>query len=390
MSIETVISTLVALQLLVTFSDAEITIHPVRVPWKLEHSGFTSETLTEMFQDDIRTIVLNSGGTHETAPEGIVGRNLAEAIAEALHLEAPIQAVRSFMGQVSHEVSIEFVHIEGNLFLESRIISQPIGRAVRERKLVDGDRVIDEMEDAAKWVMRRVDPLTLARFELEEAHKSKRYAPVLQYLQICRHFYERDMYPVIDNLAGVMQLGQGDAKGAASFFRHALSRDPNFAEAELNLGIALAALGQREKAQVILDKLSTPPRLNFWGERNPVRASAVAIQGLIAAHEGRLEEAVGYMRRAVAMVPDMPVLHQLLAYALEDLGLLTLARTHVERSEHLISKGAAPLPRARWNADVLREILPPDTSGMHTRAMLGDDPEPASPRSVDRFGQVYP
>ena len=72
------------------------------------------------------------------------------------------------------------------------------------------------MEDAAKWVMRRVDPLTLTRFELQEAHESKRYAPVLEYLQICRRFYEREMYPVIDNLAGVTQLGQGDAEGAAS------------------------------------------------------------------------------------------------------------------------------------------------------------------------------
>ena len=86
-----------------------------------------------------------------------------------------------------------------------------------------------------------------------------------------------------------------------AFFRHALSRDPDFTEAELNLAIALAALGEREEAEAILDKLSKPPRLNFWGDRDPVRASAVAIRGLIAAHEGRLVEAAGHMRRAVAM-----------------------------------------------------------------------------------------
>ena len=62
----------------------------------------------------------------------------------------------------------------------------------------------------------------------------------------------------------------------------------------------------------------------------------------------------------------------------------------MERSEHLINKGGTPLPRARWNAKVMREILPPDTSGTQTRAILGDDPEPASPRSVDRFAQVNP
>ena len=84
MSIETVIGTVLALQLLVTFSDAEITLRPVGAPWQLESAGFTSETLTEMLQDDIQTIVLNSRGAHETAPEGIIERNLAEAIAEGL------------------------------------------------------------------------------------------------------------------------------------------------------------------------------------------------------------------------------------------------------------------------------------------------------------------
>ena len=235
--------------------------------------------------------------------------------------------------------------------------------------------------------MRRVDPLTLTRFELEEAHESKRYAPVLEYLRICRRFYERDVSGDRQPRR-VTQLGQGDAEGAATFFRHALSRDPDFAEAELNLAIALAALGQGQEAQAILDKLSKPPRLNFWGDRDPVRASA-AIRGLIAAHEGRLLEAAGHMRRAVAMRPDLPALHQL-AHALEDLGLLTLAEFHVERFKHLIGKGGTPLSRARWNAKVLRGVLPPDTSGTQTRPMLGDDPEPASPRSGDRFAQVNP
>ena len=390
MSIETVIGTVLALQLLVTFSDAEITLRPVGAPWQLESAGFTSETLTEMLQDDIQTIVLNSRGAHETAPEGIIERNLAETIAEVLHLEAPIQEIRGMLGQVTYEVSIDFVHIGDNLFLETRIVTLPVGRALHKRSQVDQDRILEAIEDAAKWVMRRVDPLTLTRFELEEAHESKRYAPVLEYLRICRRFYEREMYPVIDNLAGMTQLGQGDAEGAATFFRHALSRDPDFAEAELNLAIALAALGQGQEAEAILDKLSKPPRLNFWGDRDPVRASAFAIRGLIAAHEGRLVEAAGHMRRAVAMEPDLPALHQLLAHALEDLGLLTLAEFHVERFKHLIGKGGTPLSRARWNAKVLRGVLPPDTSGTQTRAILGDDPEPASPRLVGRFAQVNP
>jgi hypothetical protein len=133
MSIETVIGTVLALQLLVTFSDAEITLRPVGAPWQLESAGFTSETLTEMLQEDIQTIVLNSRGAHETAPEGIIERNLAETIAEVLHLEAPIQEIRGILGQVTYEVSIDFVHIGDNLFLETRIVTLPVGRALHKR-----------------------------------------------------------------------------------------------------------------------------------------------------------------------------------------------------------------------------------------------------------------
>ena len=82
-----------------------------------------------MLQDDIQTIVLNSRGAHETAPEGIIERNLAETIAEVLHLEAPIQEIRGILGQVTYEVSIDFVHIGDNLFLETRIVTLPVGRA---------------------------------------------------------------------------------------------------------------------------------------------------------------------------------------------------------------------------------------------------------------------
>jgi tetratricopeptide (TPR) repeat protein len=387
---EALIGATVALQLLVIFSDAEIEVRPVSVPWTLNAAGLTSEALTEAFRDELRIIVLNSNGTHETAPQGMIDSNLAEALAEVLHLEAPVHEMRNLLGQVTHEVSIEFFHLDNDLYLETRIITLPVGPALHEEHAVDRDRIFEALEEAARWVMRQVDPLTLTRLELEEAQESEQYTSVLQSVEISRRFYERDMYPLIDHLAGVAHLALGDANVAASFFRQTLRRDPDFAEAELNLAIALAALGEREEAQAIVDKLSKPPRLDFWGDRDPIRAAALTVQGLMAAHEGRLEEAVHHMRKGVALSPDMPVLHEFLAYALEDLGLSTLARFHVERAAHLTGKAIPPLSRARLDAEELRELLPPDTSGTRTSAMLRDDPDPASPTSGARFAQVHP
>ena len=74
------------------------------------------------------------------------------------------------------------------------------------------------------------------------------------------------MYPVIDNLAGMTQLGQGDAEGAATFFRHALSRDPDFAEAELNTRHRpRRARVKAEKRRAILDSFAKPPAAELLG-----------------------------------------------------------------------------------------------------------------------------
>ena len=117
--------------------------------------GISSETLTEMLQDNIQTIVLNSRGAHETAPEGMIERNLAETIAEVLHLKAPIQEIRGMLGQVTYEVSIDFVRIGDNLFLENSHSHAP-SRACITHKEVKSTKIgfSRPSRTPAKWVMR--------------------------------------------------------------------------------------------------------------------------------------------------------------------------------------------------------------------------------------------
>lgn len=349
-----------ALQLLWLFSDAEIKINSPQVPSELASTGFGSEAIKEMLRNDLRTVVLNSGGAHPTLPSGIVERNLAETVAEILHLEASVHAIRSTLGQVTHELSIEFVQINKEHFIETSLVTLPTGPIITELHSLAQYSLFEALDEVAKWVILKVDPLTLAKFELREAQYSGDYSEVSLIIQACRRFYSAEVQPMIDNIEGIVGLGTGEFAMATDLFEFAMLRDPGFDEARLNHAVAIAASGEREQARALLMELSTPPLLNFWGNRDPIRAAALALEGLVAAHEGQLEEAVELMRRGIAVEPEMPELHRLLAHSLNDIGLTALARLHGERAQQLIEKGKMPLPRAILNATVLRQALPPD------------------------------
>ena len=369
MSGEVLIGVLAALQLLWLFSDAEIVLHPVRVPMQLDEAGFSSEALTATLQDDLRTIVLNSRGTHATVPTGIVEKNLAETIAEVLHIEEPMRKARSLLEETTFEVAMEFVTIEDEIFLEARIVRMPYGPSRQEMHAVDPARIFDAVYDAAKWVLRNVDPLTLAKFQYQQAQKTGDYQRVLKEVDASRLFYEKDMYPLIDNLEGAVQLGRGDPAAALTLFRQALSRRPAFPEARLNLALALAGTGAIEEAEATLLELSDPSRLDFWNVSDTVRGAAFVLQGLIAAHEGRTDEALVLMRRGIAMAPEMAVLHEIFAGALEDSGLGTIAQFHRAKAQHLDDHQAPVLPRTLFSAKVMRQLLPPGGAAAANPAM---------------------
>lgn len=101
------------------------------------------------------------------------------------------------------------------------------------------------------------------------------------------------------NLLGVCELQQGRAKAAAAAFAKAVKARPRFAEAHYHLGIALREADRPDEAANSL-------RTALGHEPGHLNA-LVALAMLLAAPgspDGKIDEGIALLRRAVALAPD--------------------------------------------------------------------------------------
>ena len=101
---------------------------------------------------------------------------------------------------------------------------------------------------------------------------------------------------------------------AVDSFRDAISRDPDFAEAHYNLGVALALLGRDNES---LKSLSETIRLS------PDHAEGHLNLGLIYARQGHLDEAIRHFSEAIRIKPDFTAAKHYLAKAKKDIRTAT-------------------------------------------------------------------
>ncbi|MEM7584891.1 MAG: tetratricopeptide repeat protein [Acidobacteriota bacterium] len=118
----------------------------------------------------------------------------------------------------------------------------------------------------------------------------------------------------------------GDLEGAAEHFRQTLEDQPYAEQVLYPLGQTLLRLGQQEEGQQYLDR-SAARRISVGGrptcgdpwdeELSGLTRSAAAhlTRGLHATYNGRLDDALEEYRKALALAPEDPVVHQSLGSA---------------------------------------------------------------------------
>ncbi len=154
------------------------------------------------------------------------------------------------------------------------------------------------------------------------------------------------------NNLGIAYRGLGKLVEAEDAYRHALLLQPNYPEAWFNLGNLLRDNGNTQAAiesyqQAITQKPDYENALNNQGnllrilgrfddaiicyrQALAVRENAQTLSNLAFAHKesGRLDDAVSYLKRAIALQGDNPDLHFNLANTLRDHGDVEQAVVH--------------------------------------------------------------
>lgn len=102
-------------------------------------------------------------------------------------------------------------------------------------------------------------------------------------------------HPPLLHLMGFEAFDQGDFARAIPFFQKILVFDPKNATAASNLGIALVAVNRLEEAEPWLELAAKL--------RNPQSIGVLNARGIIAEHQGRIEEACKLWQSAIATNP---------------------------------------------------------------------------------------
>jgi predicted CXXCH cytochrome family protein len=140
---------------------------------------------------------------------------------------------------------------------------------------------------------------------------------------------------------GTLALRQGDAAGAERELRVAVSRQPQFVPARINLADALRALGREPEAEA---------ELHAALALDPGNADAHFALGLALTRQGRRAEAVAALDAAATARPQEPRYAYVLAVALHDTGAAARAIAVLEQS-------AARHPRDRGTLVALVQFL---------------------------------
>jgi tetratricopeptide (TPR) repeat protein len=149
---------------------------------------------------------------------------------------------------------------------------------------------------------------------------------------------QRTDYANVFNMLGVMASLRGAPERAAEMFRRALTLNPHYTEAQLNLAITLTDMGAYESAEVETRTL----QLRASGE--PDRSSPVMLSKLANAHADlartyhALEmyaEAITEYDKAIGLCPGFADIHNRRAVSCRELGDYAGAHTSLARALEL-------------------------------------------------------
>ena len=127
-------------------------------------------------------------------------------------------------------------------------------------------------------------------------------------------------------LLGRTEYSESRYQEAVSSFERALEIKPRFIEAENNLGLSWREAGALEKARGAFQSAVE------WQGEHPTDAQPFLNLGTLFADQGKPEEALSYLTRAAALVPDNPKIHDELGHVYEAQSNLPKAQSELERA----------------------------------------------------------
>ena len=130
-------------------------------------------------------------------------------------------------------------------------------------------------------------------------------------------------------LLGRTKYNESEFPAAIQAFEHALTLRPKYVEAENNIGLAWKELNDSEKARAAFQTAID------WQGNSPLDAQPFLNLGILFAESSNFDQAVPLLKKAIALAPKNPTVHEELGTAYQSMNDLAEAQFELQQAVQL-------------------------------------------------------
>ena len=324
---------------LALFTGEEISITKIAVPTHLEDKGLTDVVVTRRLTDELRELNVIAGS--ELASVDVDGSSLDKSVGELesyFQLELLFTGVRDLFGLVPFYVSGEVTGDSAELTMTLRVFYKEASRpsdVIRVNGNIDSLHEI--IREAAIQTLEHINPYVVALYWRRIETAEGDYAFPRARKMIDRYLQERPVeeHFLIYGLLGRMAMTKAERAEITSeeqqaayadaqrYLEAAVLQKPDFENANLNLGILHAVLGDYGRSDAYFARAV---------EIDPNDRVARERWAEVLEKQGRSREAAFQWVAAVEIDRQDPELRQELADAYANLGMLDEAQAQIDQA----------------------------------------------------------
>jgi tetratricopeptide (TPR) repeat protein len=216
---------------------------------------------------------------------------------------------------------------------------------------------------------------------LGREHYTKREFDRAEYL-LRQVVAETDRHADVFEMLGVIAHGRGDFVEAERHFEHAVSLNPNYTEAQLNLMVTYNDLGKYEKARDVYAQIRHRGS-NGAARNDPFARGKIANMHAETAQAyldlGMTQEAIRELERSITLCPSFVDLRTRLAVLYRESGSVDLAKRQLELA---LQQNPNFVPARQTLAVILLTHGDHDGAILELERAIASDPE-------NRSAQMY-
>lgn len=283
-------------------------------PHALADQGYNPELIKSRIMLEAHSLVSRSQSRDQATDFAVSNADgPPEIIAKQLGLQPALDAAQNYVGRLSYSIvgSVVDRGSEYQLVLTSTRFDGRVVQATMHRPKTDVDLLI---KDAGYALIHMVSPHLACASRLQEARYAMANAPfdgtrVMECIDKALPSSLDNEKVWLLNLQGITYALEGKRDAAFSSLKGALTIEPNFSPALVNVGIMFAMNGQPEQArkayrEVFKKRLSSDSAQTY--------SSAHALWGLSLEKLGNKKRALEHYWLAVRADPNFPIAQQIL------------------------------------------------------------------------------